>query len=56
MQNKACRKRASHTRSVASFDPLTKRFDGNAQCAGSHASDVTHLVCPLVQGREASAL
>jgi hypothetical protein len=49
MQCCTCRT-ASHTRSVLSCEPLTKRRAGSARCAGSQATDVTHFVWPCAQG------
>jgi hypothetical protein len=48
------RRTASHTRSVLSCEPLTKRRAGSARCAGSHATDVTHFVWPCNKAVSAS--
>lgn len=37
---------ASQTRTLLSCEPLTKRRAGSRRCAGSHATAVTHFVCP----------
>ena len=51
MANRQRRVCASQTRTLLSLDPLASRRQGSATCAGSHATDVTHFVCP---GREYS--
>ncbi len=46
IENSVCRVTASHTRMLVSLEPVTKRRDGSARWAGSHAIDVIHLLCP----------